>query len=102
MGRRREGTRCADCGFNTCPRWRQLGKVEWFMVFDSVWDAAGMPSEILVFPAGSYVWRPGILCIGCLERRLGRRLTPADFEPVPLSEWYENMTPRLAARLGYR
>ena len=28
----------------------------------------------------------GMLCVGCLEARLGRRLTPSDFTGVPLNE----------------
>jgi|SRR5262245_42339514 len=40
---------------------------EVYMVRDSVWKAAGME------PMG------GCLCIGCLEKRLGRTLTPKDF-----------------------
>lgn len=101
--RRREDTRCQDCGLNTCPRWRLRGRVEMYMVLDRVWDAAGMPSEVRLSPAGRFfVFSPGVLCIGCLERRLGRRLTPPDFEDVPLNEPHENMTLRLADRLGYR
>src|SRR5262245_60324285 len=40
---------------------------EIYMVRNSVWKAAGME------PWG------GCLCIGCLEKRLGRRLKPKDF-----------------------
>jgi hypothetical protein len=43
---------------------------EWSEVYtvrDSVWKAAGME------PYG------GCLCIGCLEKRLGRKLRPKDF-----------------------
>jgi hypothetical protein len=40
---------------------------EVYTVRDSVWKAAAIE------PMG------GCLCIGCLEKRLGRRLTPKDF-----------------------
>jgi hypothetical protein len=40
---------------------------EMYMVRDLVWEQAGMT------PMG------GCLCIGCLEKRLGRRLRPKDF-----------------------
>jgi hypothetical protein len=81
---------CIDCGVNTAPgvlnrtefeqafRARALTSQklievhfsDWsevYMVRDAVWAAAG------ILPFG------GCLCIGCLERRLGRRLTPKDF-----------------------
>jgi hypothetical protein len=80
---------CADCGTPTVKRGRPS---EWYMVQDSVWEAAGMPATP---DLKSY------LCIGCLEVRLGRRLTPADFTAAgandPAQSW---MTPRLLDRLG--
>jgi len=76
---------CVDCGRNTNPGAppRELAEFlmnrdggfpmtvtcdsEIYIVNDSVWRAAGME------PWG------GCLCIGCLERRIGRRLKPKDF-----------------------
>lgn len=76
---------CIDCGLNTAPGLppRELAEFlmnrdgtfpaqitadsEMFMVRDAVWKAAGME------PYG------GCLCIGCLERRIGRKLKPKDF-----------------------
>jgi hypothetical protein len=85
---------CVDCGVNTAPdllgrvemeqyrrmwaaRYGEESPVEYEMEFDercevyivrdAVWRAAGME------PWG------GCLCVGCLERRLGRTLTPRDF-----------------------
>jgi hypothetical protein len=56
------------------------------MVHHHVWKAAGMIS--------------GFLCIGCIEARLGRRLSPGDFTNAaindPADPW---KTPRLVARL---
>jgi hypothetical protein len=46
---------------------------EWYMVRDEVWQEAGMPLE----PT-----RRDYLCVLCLEDRLGRELTGADFPPV--------------------
>ena len=78
---------CVDCGVNTAPgvpdgeeALRQLeaagsyparvnNRSEIYMVRDKVWKKAGLE------PFG------GCLCIGCLERRLGRRLKPKDFIP---------------------
>jgi len=52
---------CHDCGANVAA----LG--EWYMLEDSIWQQAtrNAPTQHL--------------CIGCLEERLGRRLTPDDF-----------------------
>ena len=63
------------------------------MVKNSVWKAAGMAAE-------KPDTRSGFLCIGCLEKRLGRNLTPADFTPCLLNEWSPWDTARLASRKG--
>jgi hypothetical protein len=59
---------------------------EHYMVHPKVWKKAGMDR--------------GFLCIGCLERRLGRRLTAKDFTDAPINNpddpWN---TPRLRLRL---
>lgn len=82
---------CADCGNDTTPSkrgHRNAGRHEWYMVHDDVWVSAGMerPSE-----SGG-----GFLCIGCLEERLGRTLTPADF--IDGSSIHPWDTPRLKSR----
>jgi hypothetical protein len=56
---------CADCGLDTI--------VEYYMVYDHVWAAAGMDG--------------GFLCIGCLEERLDRPLTGGDFPPHLPINW---------------
>ena len=79
-------SRCLDCGVNAAPgmssgaslrRQAERGEVaeayltpddEVYVVRNSVWAKAGMT------PFG------GCLCIGCLEKRLGRRLGPEDFD----------------------
>ena len=81
-----ESWRCIDCGINTAPghlareqmeqalTWADEGVTptyneltEIYAVKAQIWKAAGMT------PLG------GCLCIGCLERRLGRMLTAKDF-----------------------
>lgn len=57
---------CVDCGFNTI-------HCEYYMVHDEIWSGAGMPDE-------------GMLCIGCLEERLGRELTAKDFTHAPVNQ----------------
>jgi hypothetical protein len=68
---------CADCGEDV---WA-LG--ETYMVRDEAWP---------IDPDG------GQLCVGCLEKRLGRELRPEDFLDVPLGR--ENPSERLRARRG--
>lgn len=63
--------RCVDCGWDT----QQPGRSEYYMVEHEVWEAAGMPR-----------WLGGQMCIGCLEKRIGRKLTRADFMDVPLND----------------
>jgi hypothetical protein len=77
---------CIDCGYNTNPGAPTRAETEQafaagnrsvpvtydersevYIVHDHVWQKAGME------PSG------GCLCVGCLEQRIGRRLTPDDF-----------------------
>jgi hypothetical protein len=76
---------CVDCGVNTAPGMpnrREMdiaiaiyGKAECtftddqelYMVTDEVWRMIGLEGM------------GGCLCIGCLEKRIGRRLKPSDF-----------------------
>jgi hypothetical protein len=80
-----ESWNCVDCGINTAPGVKTRAEMEQafkgkqsvnirvtpqseiYTVRASVWKQAGME------PMG------GCLCIGCLERRIGRQLTPKDF-----------------------
>jgi hypothetical protein len=101
---------CIDCGFDTHPghdgrasveaaRQRRDFTVEYrpgenevYIVRHEVWDASG------VAPNG------GCLCIGCLETRIGRKLTPTDF---PMENGLNQLpphvyTPRLRSRLFNR
>lgn len=55
------------------------------MVAHALWAAADGPAR-------------GYLCVGCLERRLGRELTAADFMDVPLNEPLDCDSARLADR----
>jgi hypothetical protein len=73
---------CNDCGLAV------LDLAEHYMVLDDVWAASGLG------PNG------GFLCVGCLETRLDRTLTPADFLACPLNATPEWRSPRLADRMG--
>jgi hypothetical protein len=65
--------RCMDCGVDTD------AIDESYMVHDDLWRAA-VPSEA------------GMLCVGCFEKRLGRRLKRDDFRPYALSALEEGMS----------
>lgn len=72
---------CKDCGINT------LYSGEYYMVEDYIWDAT---------QAGS-----GMLCIGCLENRIGRKLQSSDFSNAPLNkDGFGMKSERLQKRLG--
>lgn len=58
---------CLDCG--------QSCLFERYMVHNDLWRTAIGPGR----------GTRGMLCIGCLEDRLGRRLTPEDFTDCPLN-----------------
>lgn len=73
---------CVDCKFDT---WEN----EYYMVHDRVWRAAGMSKK----PGA------GMLCIGCLEQRLGRTLTPADFTSYPINHGVFPQSDRLRSRI---
>jgi hypothetical protein len=81
-------TRCADCGGGT--------HGEWYMVKESVWQLAWIGRR------KSYHGKiPGqeILCIGCLENRIGRTLTRQDFTDAPINNPNSHISRRLRDRL---
>jgi hypothetical protein len=83
-------TRCADCGAGA------ITIAEWYMVKTKVWDQAWAGRRKSWFKHA-----PGqeILCIGCLEARIGRTLTADDFTDAPVNNPDETMSERLRDRL---
>jgi hypothetical protein len=72
---------CLDCNVNTCDI------DEYYTLHDHIWLAANPKSK-------------GMLCIGCLEARLGRIVTRADFRPeVPINQLELNNTFPKSSRL---
>jgi hypothetical protein len=71
---------CADCGADTI----MIG--EWYMVTNEVWEQAWAGRR---HPRhdGCKIIIDGteILCIGCLEKRIGRTLVAADFPDMPVN-----------------
>jgi hypothetical protein len=78
---------CKDCGTDTTP---PEGAREDYKVHDELWRAAGMPEE----DGDVY------LCVGCLEKRLGRELTAEDFTSCPVNNVSPEQSHRLRARLN--
>ncbi|MBB4934580.1 hypothetical protein F4561_005400 [Lipingzhangella halophila] len=85
---------CSDCEVETLPT-THPNRAEWYQVTDDVWLSA-VPSK-----------EGYILCVGCLEARLGRQLVPGDFTAAPINNPAERdgtdawtwRTPRLLNRL---
>jgi hypothetical protein len=94
VGDRTDSWTCIDCGFNTAPgipgkerterAIAACGSItakidensEAYIVRSRVWEAANMDG-----------WG-GCLCIGCLEKRLGRTLVSRDFDRKhPFNSW---------------
>lgn len=63
--------RCLDCDINT------LVAGEYYMVHNHVWSQTGID------PYG------GMLCITCLEKRIGRELISEDFTDYPINTVYK-------------
>ena len=104
-----ESWACTDCGINTAPGCLNRAQLEQafardianegvsqtindrsevYMVNSKIWEAAGMMEM------------GGCLCIGCLEKRIGRTLNAGDFiRNHPLNRVL-NGTERLLARRG--
>jgi hypothetical protein len=59
---------CVDCGVNT------YEIDEYYMVTNDIWD-----NEAKMKPRG------GMLCIDCLEKRIGRKLNSGDFPDYPVN-----------------
>lgn len=74
---------CVKCRFDT------LNNHEYYMLKDEVW---------LIANDGSY---KGMLCIGCVEQTIGRRLNKNDFTSAPVNGYmfFSLKSPRLADRL---
>jgi hypothetical protein len=80
------GFNCWDCNFNT------LHGDEYYMVDNELWKSATI---FATDPIDTHV----MLCIGCLENRIGGKLTPSDFPELPINRGFFPMSARLAQRI---
>lgn len=55
-------SRCLDCGLHV------IRAGHWYMVHDEVWEQTGLDKH------------GGVLCLDCLEHRLGRAVSEEDFK----------------------
>jgi hypothetical protein len=83
-------SRCADCGLGT------VTAGEWYMVKDDVWEAAWTGRRE---PWHELPWQE-ILCIGCLEKRIGRTLVASDFSDDQINDRPRFKSARLHNRLS--
>lgn len=74
---------CLDCGVDT----REVD--EYYMTHDPLWLQANPQDD-------------GMLCIGCLESRIGRKLNRNDFTNVPINLPDETTSERFLNRLATR
>jgi hypothetical protein len=80
-----ESWACIDCGVNTAPGCSTREQIEQASpAQDSVTQTFDDQTEVYVVRAA--IWKAasmedygGCLCIGCLEKRIGRKLRPKDF-----------------------
>ena len=69
---------CMDCGVDT------LEIKEFYMIQDELWAQINPQLE-------------GLLCIGCVEKRLGRKLKPGDFPSYETNSYF--ITPKEVVNL---
>jgi hypothetical protein len=109
-GKLPESWACVDCGVNTAPRLLNREQMEQDFAVVRIKQSDGQIVDELseVYTVRSKIWKAaniepmgGCLCIGCLERRLGRTLTAKDFMP---NHPFNTMpgTERLLARRAWR
>jgi hypothetical protein len=101
-----ESWACIDCGINTAPGLLNRTQLEQALAVD--WSDQGVKQTVdswsEVYTVRPAVWKAagletmaGCLCIGCLEKRLGRTLTPQDFLRTHPFNSFPG-TPRLLSR----
>jgi hypothetical protein len=89
-----EGWNCIDCGYNTGPGMPTKGDLERaFKVEGRDKINAYINADTEAYYVKPSVWRAakigedgGCLCIGCLEKRVGRKLKFRDFPDHPFNK----------------
>jgi hypothetical protein len=83
-GKVTESWHCIDCDFNTAPGCFNRVEMEQAVAQDKWPIPQHINDQSEVYTVQDVVWAKagnpdGCLCIGCLEKRIGRRLKPKDF-----------------------
>ena len=82
-----ESWACVDCGVNTAPGLMTRKEIDVALLIHGAVPEQHLTDDQEVYTVTEEVWQKtglegwgGCLCIGCLEKRIGRRLKPDDFE----------------------
>jgi hypothetical protein len=100
---------CIDCGVNTQPGVPSGPEIRVAFAMGAEEIPTEFNDKTEVYDVKDVIWeqarmRPwsGCLCIGCLERRIGRQLRPRDFSAHDAKAWaHLPCTDRLLDRRGY-
>lgn len=77
---------CNDCGVNVACKFGGICEYS-FMLKPETWQSLNLNKEIL--------------CVGCIEKRLGRKLTPNDFDTsAKVTSIASQQSQRLRNRIG--
>ena len=101
---------CIDCRMNTHPGCLSGPELRLALAMGAKGDTVRFDDKTEVYDVKDAIWKQagmrawnGCLCIGCLERRLGRRLRPKDFAQHDHKVWANlPSTDRLLDRRGFR
>jgi hypothetical protein len=67
--------------------------------YRDLFSRAATSNTVLRLTSHRWLAMMGFLCVGCIERRLGRQLTKADFASVPINSDRRHRSKRLRNRL---
>lgn len=111
-GKYPESWACVDCGINTAPGMFGREQMEQAFALDPKGVKQAIDEHSEVYTVKAAIWKAagmkpdgGCLCVGCLERRIGRLLTPNDFKQndpfrsTPSTERLQARRGRLLAKL---
>lgn len=75
---------CHDCGYNTLE-----SNKDYYMVHNEVWQRYGLGQQ------------PGMLCVSCLEMRMGHPLLAHQLTAAPINTLLNPFTRSLLQKAGY-
>ena len=78
------GHLCRDCGYNTLE-----SDKDYYLVHDAIWQRYGLGQQ------------PGMLCVNCLEKRMGHPLLADQLTGAPINTLLNPFTRSLLLAAGY-